>query len=190
MIGTGEQTKGNLFYLNDTNITCLMNRNEDIWLWHKRLCHVNFDNMMKISRKIIVRGLPTMTKPYNIMCKNHQKGKMKKSSFKRKTHTSDDILELVHTNLCGPMRKKIYYGDKYFILFVDDYSRMMTVVFLKEKYEAFKFFKWYKVMVEKQSGKDLKCLRSDRGGEFILDEFTNFCNENGIKRQVSAPRTP
>src|SRR5271156_2340383 len=99
-----------------------MARNKDIWLWHKRLCHVKFGNMIKISRKINVRGLPTMTKPDNIMCKNCQKGKMTKSSFKRKTHTFDVILELVHTNLCGPMRTKIYYGDRYFILFVDDYS--------------------------------------------------------------------
>src|SRR5271156_6344801 len=155
---------------------------KNIWLWHKRLCHVNFDNMMKISRKRSVRGLPTMTKTDNIMCKNYQKGKMTKSSFKSKTHTSDDIPELVYTDLCGPMRTKSYYGDRYFILFVDDYSRMMTIMFLKEKSEAFKMFKWYKAMVEKQSGKDIKCLRSDRGGEFISDEFTNFCNEHGIKR--------
>ena len=50
LIGTGEQTKGKLFYLNDTNTNCLMTRNEDIWLWNKRLCHVNFDNMIKISK--------------------------------------------------------------------------------------------------------------------------------------------
>src|SRR5271156_2193818 len=67
---------------------------------------------------------------------------------------------------------------------------MMTIMFLKDKLEAFKMFKWYKKMVEKQSGKELKCLRSDRGGEFVSDEFTKFCNEHGIKRQVSAPRTP
>ena len=110
-----------------------MTRNEDIWLWHKRLCHVNFDNMMKISRRRNVRGLPTMTKPDNIMCKNCQKGKMTKSSFKSKTHTSTAILEIVHTDLCGPMRTQRYYGDRYFILFVDDYSTMMIVMFLKDK---------------------------------------------------------
>src|SRR5271155_2942102 len=112
--------------------------------------------MMKIGRRRNVRGLPTMTKPDSIMCKNCQKGKLTKSSFKIKTHTSDDILELVHTDLCGPMRAKSYYGDRYFILFVDDYSRMMTVMFLKDKYEAFKMFKWYKAMVENKSSKKLK----------------------------------
>ena len=67
---------------------------------------------------------------------------MKKSSFKSNTYSFDDILELVHTYLCGLIGQK-YYGDKYFILFVDDFSRMMTVMFLKENFDAFKMFKWY-----------------------------------------------
>lgn len=67
---------------------------------------------------------------------------------------------------------------------------MMSIMFLKEKSEAFQMFKWYKVGVEKEIGRQLKCLRSDRGGEFISDEFNIFCNDHGIKRQVSAPRTP
>ena len=62
---------------------------------------------------------------------------MTKSSLKSKTHTSDKILELVHTDLCGPIYVRSYCGDKYFILFVDDYSRMMIVMFLKEKYDVF-----------------------------------------------------
>ena len=83
LIGTGKETKGNLFYLNDTDTTCLIATHKDIWLWKKRLCHVNFDNMIKIRGKRNVRGLPMMIKPYNIMCKNCQKGKMTKSSFKK-----------------------------------------------------------------------------------------------------------
>lgn len=66
----------------------------------------------------------------------------------------------------------------------------MTVMFLKEKYEAFKIFKWYKEKVEKETMKELKCLRSNRGGEFIFYKFTNYCNEHGIKRQVFVLRTP
>ena len=51
-------------------------------------------------------------------------------------------------------------------------------------------FKWYVARVEKEIGKSLKCLRSDRGGEFTSNEFEIFCNDKGIKRQTSAPRTP
>ena len=52
------------------------------------------------------------------------------------------------------------------MLFVDDYSRMMIVMFLKQKFDAFQMFKWYLARVEKEMGKSLKCLRSDKGGEF------------------------
>ena len=75
-----------------------------------------------------VRGFQKKKKPNNAMCKKYQLGKMTNSSFKRKTYSSDDILELVHTNLFEPIRFQSNYGDKYFILFFYDYSRMITVL--------------------------------------------------------------
>ena len=66
----------------------------------------------------------------------------------------------------------------------------MTIMYLREKSEAFEKFKWYLARVEKEIGKRLKCLRLERGGEFISNEFNYFCIERGIKRHVSAPRTP
>ena len=56
---------------------------------------------------------------------------MTKSSFKSKAYTSKEILEIVHTNLCGPIEVQRYKGDKYIMLFFDDYSRMMTFMFKK-----------------------------------------------------------
>ena len=67
---------------------------------------------------------------------------MKKSSFKRKTYTFIEVLELVHTDLCGPIEVHSYKGDRYIMLFVDDYSRMMIVMFLKQKCDAFQMFNW------------------------------------------------
>ena len=63
-------------------------------------------------------------------------------------------------------------------------------MYLKQKLEAFEKFKWYLERVEKETRKRLKCLRSDRGGEFISNEFNNFYIERGIKRQVSTPSSP
>lgn len=100
--------------------------------------------MVKISKKRRVRGLPNLSKMDHAMCHECQKGKMTKSIFKRKDYSIKKTLELVHSDICGPMRIHSYYGDKYFILFVDDYTRLMTVMFLKEKSKAFKLFKWYK----------------------------------------------
>ena len=73
---------------------------------------------------------------------------------------------------------------------VDDYSRMMTVMFLKQKFDAFQMFKWYVARVEKETGKSFKCLRSDRDGEFTSNEFEIFYNDKGIKRQTSTPKNP
>lgn len=95
----------------------------------------------------------------------------------------------MHTYLCGPIGIETYTGEKNFILFIDDYSRMMTVMYLKEKSEAFEKFKWYLARVEKETRERLKFLRSDRDGEFISNEFNNFSIERGIKRQVSTPGT-
>ena len=75
------------------------------------------------------------------LCKNCQIGKMGKTSFKSKIYQSKEILEIVYTNLCGPIGIESYSGEKFFILFVDDYSRMMIVMYLKEKLEAFDKFK-------------------------------------------------
>ena len=76
------------------------------------------------------------------------------------------------------------------MLFVDDYSRMMTVMFLKNFFDAFQMFNWYLARVEKEIGKFLMCLRSNRGGEFTSRDFEVFCNNRGIKRETSSLRTP
>ena len=92
-----------MFYLDIEDATCLIVKFDDVWLWHKRLCHVKFDNLFSINNMKKVRGLPKLKKPDNVMCKQCQLGKMTKSSFKSKTYTFKEVLEIVHTNLCGPI---------------------------------------------------------------------------------------
>ena len=130
MIGKGDQTRSNLFYLDIEDDTFLAVKIDDVLLWHKNLYHVNFDNLISINNMKKVRGLSKLKKHDNVICKQCQLGKVTKSSFKRKTYTSKEILEIVHNDLCGPIEVKSYKGDKYILLFVDDYSRMMTVMFL------------------------------------------------------------
>ena len=115
---------------------------------------------------------------------------MIKSSFRSKAHTSKEILEIVHIDLCGPIEVQSYKGDKYIMLFVDDYSRMMTVMFFKQKSDAFQMFKWYLERVKKEIGKSLKCLRSDRGGEFISNEFEMFYNDKRNQKTDIYPNDP
>ena len=73
-------------------------------------------------------------------------------------------LEIIQTELCGPAKTKILQGDRYFMLLIDDYTRMTWVAFLKEKSEDFEKFKIFKVMVENELGMKIKCLRLNNGG--------------------------
>ena len=130
---------------------CFFSQVKESWLWHKRLCHVNFDNLIKIKKLKNVRGIPSLRKPDMGLYKNCQIGKMGKTSFKSKNYHSKEALDLVHTNICGTIGIESYSGDKYFMLYVDDYSRMMIVIYLKDKSKAFQKFKWYLARVEKQT---------------------------------------
>ena len=69
LMGKGNQTRGNLFYLDIDDATCLVVEVDDVWLCHKRLCHVNFDNLVSINNMRRVRGLPKLKKSDNIICK-------------------------------------------------------------------------------------------------------------------------
>ena len=70
IIGIGEKARGNLFYLDLSEETCMFAQQDDVWLWHKKLCHVNFDNLVNISKMKKVRGFPKLKKLDNAMCKN------------------------------------------------------------------------------------------------------------------------
>ena len=80
-----------------------MSKVEENWLWHKRLGHLSFDNLARISENKKVRGLPQISKPVNI-CEECVKGKQMRVCFKTKEYLSNIPLELVHTDLCGPTK--------------------------------------------------------------------------------------
>ena len=103
--------------------------------------HLKFDNIVKISNKGTVRNLPNIINPPNYVCRHCIHGKQTKSSFNIKEHTTSQPLEIIHTNLCGPRRTKSMQGEHYFMLFIDDHTRMTWVSFLKEKSEAFRSLK-------------------------------------------------
>ncbi|KAL0295953.1 UNVERIFIED_CONTAM: Retrovirus-related Pol polyprotein from transposon RE1 [Sesamum radiatum] len=88
------------------------------------------------------------------------------------------------------MRTPSHEQNRYFILFIDDYSRMTWVYFMREKSEVFKVFKKFKNLVEKQSGRSIKVLRSDRGKEYNNSEFDKFCEEEGIEHQTTVSYNP
>ena len=97
---------------------------------------------------------------------------------------------MVHSDLCGPMQTQSLGGALYFMLIIDDCSRFTWVYFLQRKDEAFECFKNWKTYVEKDSGKQVKAIRADKGGEFTSNAFIRFCTENGIRRELANTGSP
>lgn len=81
-------------------------------------------------------------------------------------------------------------GNKYFVTFIDDYSRKLWAYLINRKDEVFKVFKNFKSVVERQSGHKLKVLKMDGGGEYVSNDFGKFCDQEGIIRDVVTPYTP
>ena len=125
-----------------------------------------------------MKDLPKIIKPTKIVCKECILAKQKKVSFPSKKFTTTKKLEIVHTNLSGSSRTRGFYGERYFMIIVDDFTRMMWVAFLKEKYEAFEKFKIFKNRVENESRVNIKSLR----GEFTSREINIYHKEHRIKR--------
>ena len=95
-------------------------------------------------------------KEKNESCEGCLLGKQHQLPFSTdKAWRAKDLLELIHTDVCRPMRTHSHHNNRYFILFIDDFSRMTWVYFLKAKSEVFEIFKKFKVLVEKQSGKQI-----------------------------------
>ncbi|CAL2255248.1 unnamed protein product [Prunus armeniaca] len=147
-----------------------------------RLGHLHFRGLKQLRDKDMVHGLPKLEEQ-NGVCEGCQFGKQHKNVFPNNQAQRVSIsLELVHIDLCGPMRTESVAGNKYFMLIIDDFTRMIWLYFLRNKYEAFNCFKKFKSMTELQSRHKVKCLRSDRGGEFLSSEFVQFCEDHDIQR--------
>jgi hypothetical protein len=145
-------------------------------LWHQRYAHLSTKGLKFLIKKQMVRGLPEL-KDSEEKCTDCLVGKQQRNNIpKEATWRSSVKLELVHSDICGPITPQSNGGNRYFVTFTDDYSRKTWSYLLKEKSNVFDVFKRFKSLVEKESSCSIKCLRSDRGGEYTSTEFNNFCS--------------
>ncbi|XP_073816655.1 ecdysteroid phosphate phosphatase isoform X1 [Musca autumnalis] len=167
-------------------------KNDDSVLWHKRYGHLNANDMQKLLNGGLVRGMFFEAKDIeNLSCTTCSMCKITSQPFTSYGNSfSKHPLELVHTDICGPMRVRSEGGSRYFISFIDDFSRFITVYFLKRKSDALQVFKRYKSNVEKQTGYVLKTLRSDNGTEYLNNDFQMFLKSEGINHQTTVVYTP
>ena len=124
------------------------------------------------------------------ICEPCLAGKMHANPFPSSSSRARARGMLIHSDLKGAMAKQTHQGYRYWLLFVDDHSRFRVVFLLKRKSEAFAAFKTYVSWVETQTGERVRCLRDDKGGEYMSAEFDAFCAERGIERQHSVRNRP
>ncbi|KAJ9555886.1 hypothetical protein OSB04_010500 [Centaurea solstitialis] len=176
---------------NSSEIYHISKRSKDIedqtYLWHCRLGHIN-----KKRVELILKGgfLGTFDyKPFD-NCESCLSGKMTKQPFNKENERATNLLEIIHTDVCGPFSHVARGGYRYFITFTDDFSRYGYVYLMRHKSESFERFREFHNEVQNQLGKKIKFLRSNRGGEYLSDEFDNHLMECGIISQLTPPYTP
>jgi hypothetical protein len=148
LVGTAARTSNNIYVLSEIgNEKCCLGKEDESRLWHRRMGHMHFDNLVKVNKREAVREIAQIMKPTNTLCKHCQQRKQTKTRFKSKEYSITKPLEIVHIDLVGPTTTKGLKGERYFMLLVDDYTRITAVCFLKNKSKAFENFKIYKEMV-------------------------------------------
>ena len=158
--------------------------------WHARLGHINLETIKPMVTKELVVGIPSVPKEKEI-CASCLLGKQARQAFpKATTYRASQILELIHGDLCGPISPPTAAQRRYILVLIDDHSRFMWSYLLKEKSEAFEKFKGFKTLVEQETREKIKIFRTDRGGEFLSQEFQAYCEKEGIIRHYTAPYTP
>jgi hypothetical protein len=129
-VATTIRTPNNIYVLNEIGKErCCLGKENESWLWYRRMSHMNFDNLVKISRKEVVKEMPDISKPTNTLCEHCLQVKKTRIKFKSKEYSTTKPLEIVHTNLCRPTRMKRLNGEQYFMLLVDNYTIMTAVFF-------------------------------------------------------------
>ncbi|KAJ9565812.1 LOW QUALITY PROTEIN: hypothetical protein OSB04_001778 [Centaurea solstitialis] len=175
------------------NKICLLAKatKADSWIWHQRLCHQNFKDMNKLVSRGLVSGLPETRLSKDTLCSACELGKMKRSSHPPKLETNcRSPLDMIHMDLCGPMRVESLARKKYMLVLVDEFSRFTWLEFLRAKSDAADRIIAFIKRIQVSLNLKVKKLRSDNETEFRNTKLQSFLEDVGISHNFSAVRTP
>ncbi|KAJ9553605.1 LOW QUALITY PROTEIN: hypothetical protein OSB04_017650 [Centaurea solstitialis] len=156
------------------------------YLWHCRLGHISKKHITKLQSDGILESFDHTS---NDECESCLLGKMTNAPFTGTCERGKDLLDIIHTDVCGPFRSATRHGERYFVTFTDDFSRYGYVYLIKHKSETIEVFRTFQNEVENQLNRKIKTLRSDRGGEYLSQEFQDHLRSCGIIAQLTPPRT-
>ncbi|KAE8686521.1 Protein STRUBBELIG-RECEPTOR FAMILY 1 [Hibiscus syriacus] len=187
----GEKITANLYMLKgetllEAEASVASCSSDSAMLWHQKLGHMSERGMKVLVEQKLLPGLTNVTLP---LCEQCITSKQHRLKFNTSNSRGKSVLELVHSDVWQAPVTSLG-GAKYFVSFIDDYSRRCWVYPIKKKSDVFATFKNFKARVELDSGNKIKCFRTDNGGEYTSEEFDDFCKREGIKRQFTVANTP
>jgi hypothetical protein len=162
---------------------------ECIHVWHQRFGHRD-PNAIKLLQQQ-AEGVQIKNCSHIQVCECCIKAKMTRKPLpKGSDSTSTEVLQLIHSDLCGPMQNTTPSGNRYFMTMIDDFSRYTVLYLLNNKSEATAKIKEYVKFVQTKFKKTPQVIRSDNGGEYVNDELSNFLRSEGIQSQRTVAHTP
>uniref|UniRef100_A0A2N9HS45 Integrase catalytic domain-containing protein n=1 Tax=Fagus sylvatica TaxID=28930 RepID=A0A2N9HS45_FAGSY len=170
----------------DSSFALLTQNDYDEMNWHARLGHIGQDRMTRLAREGLLGPLAKVNLP---TCEHCLAGKSTRKPFGKGVRATVP-LELIHSDVCGPMNVRARHGASYFITFIDDFTCYGHVYLVSHKSEALDCFRRFMNLVENQMERTIKTLRTDRGREYLSEQFRELCENKGIRRQLTIPGTP
>lgn len=163
-------------------------------LWHRRLAHLSYGNMARMVTGDMVTGMDVPAAAckaaQSLLCPPCVLAKQPRSSFPVSHSISTAPLQLVHMDVCGPIEQASLGGNRYFATFLDDYSKLAVIRPLSHKSHVCDTIKQVLPLLEAISGQAVKVVRSDRGGEYVNKDLSDYLAGRGIQHQLTAPYTP
>ena len=156
--------------------------------WHG---HASEQCVKNTAYKQLATGIQLSRGENLSFCEACIAGKMQRKPFSTigEIHSMQK-LQLIHSDVCGPMPTESIGGNKYFVTFIDDYSRCCAVYFLKSKSEILEKFKQFEMWVSNDCSQKINSLQSDNGGEYLSQEFESYLKSKGIHHELTVPHSP
>jgi transposase InsO family protein len=181
----------NLFWFDTSNPALNAHRaSQPLDTWHQRMGHMSHKALMRHSDAVNGLTLDPHSDRDLPPCPGCELGKHTQLPFHASHKRSDRILQIVHSDLAGPMQVRSIRGAYYIATFIDDYSRFGIVYFLKTKDQCVAAFQKFLTWAETQTSKKLLALHSDRGGEYLSCAVRSLLDERGIEHKLTMPGSP
>lgn len=184
--------RNNLWYLETRAAKCNLTKGiDENKLWHLRLNH--WDKGAMFEKQKDISGLPILKTHLHEPCIGCSLGKQTKLSYpKAAAPRNTSLLELIHTDVIGPISTEAmgHPGKRFLLTLIDDFSRKVWIFFLHSKGEVPSSIKEWTTMVETQTGRKVKRIRSDNGGEYINNYLSNLFSEKEMIQELTIPYSP